>query len=190
MILLLLLGWSIKQLTLILGFELPGFSNLLPIIATIGLVLIVLEGALELGLKKSKIGLIKKSLFGALFSMIAMSLTLVYIFQYFGNTSFKTSLINAIPFCIISSAIAIPSARNLTIFNREFTTYESSLSDILGVLFFNFIVLNNSIDASSFGFFGLKLVIVIAVSFIATIGLLLSKIDHHVKFVPIILLIF
>ena len=190
-IMLLLLGWGIKQFTLLLEFQLPDFSKLLPILATIGLVLIVLEGSLELDFNKSKIGLVKKSLFGAFFSMIGMALILAFTFQYFGNNSFKINLINAIPFCIISSAIAIPSARNLTIFNREFTTYESSLSDILGVLFFNFIVLNNSIDPSSFAFFGLKLVIVIAVSFIATIGLslLLSKIDHHVKFVPIILLV-
>ena len=190
-ILLLLLGWGIKQLTLLFEFQLPDFSKLLPIFATIGLVLIVLEGSLELDLNKSKIGLVKKSLLGAFFSMIGMALLLAFTFQYFGNNSFKISLINAIPFCIISSAIAIPSARNLTIFNREFTTYESSLSDILGVLFFNFIVLNNNIDLSSFGFFGLQLVVVIAVSFIATIGLslLLSKIEHHVKFVPIILLV-
>jgi len=190
-ILLLLLGWGIKQFTLFLDFEIPDFSKLLPILATIGLILIVLEGSLELDFNKSKIALVKKSLLGALFSMIGMALLLAFMFQYFGNTSFKISLINAIPFCIISSAIAIPSARNLTDFNREFTTYESSLSDILGVLFFNFIVLNNSIDLSSFGFFGLKLGIVISVSLIATIllSLLLSKIDHHVKFVPIILLV-
>ncbi len=190
-ILLLLLGWGIKQFTLLLELQLPDFSKLLPILATIGLVLIVLEGSLELDFNKSKIRLVKKSLLGALFSMIGMALILAFAFQYFGNNSFKISLINAIPFCIISSAIAIPSARNLNVFNREFTTYESSLSDILGVLFFNFIVLNNSIDPSSFAFFGLKLVIVIAVSLIATIGLslLLSKIDHHVKFVPIILLV-
>lgn len=190
-ILLLLLGWGIKQFTLLLEYQLPDFSKLLPILATIGLVLIVLEGSLELDFNKSKIGLIKKSLLGALFSMIGMALLLAFAFQHFGNNPFKISLINAIPFCIISSAIAIPSARNLTIFNREFTTYESSVSDILGVLIFNFIALNNSIDLASFGFFGLKLVIVIAISFIATIGLslLLSKIDHHVKFVPIILLV-
>lgn len=190
-ILLLVLGWGIKQVTLLLEFKLPDFTELLPILATIGLVLIVLEGSLELEYNKSKVGLVKKSLIGALFPMIGMALLLAFIFQYYGNYSFKISLINAIPLCIISSAIAIPSARNLTTFDREFTTYESSLSDILGVLFFNFIALNESIELSSFGFFGLKFVIMISVSFIATIVLsrLLSKIDHHVKFVPIILLV-
>ena len=69
--------------------------------------------------------------------------------------------------------------------------YESSLSDILGVLFFNFLALNHTIDTNSFGYFGLELLIITVVSFIATIGLsfLLNKIEHHIKFVPIILLV-
>lgn len=190
-ILLLLLGWGIKQITLFLEFQLPDFSTLLPILATIGLVLIVLEGALELKFSKSKIGLVKKSLVGALFSMIVLALLLAFMFQYFGHAPFKISLINAIPLCVISSAIAIPSARNLTVFNGEYVTYESSLSDILGVLFFNFMVSNNTINIYSFGYFGLQLVIVIAVSIVATIGLalLLRKIEHNVKFVPIILMV-
>lgn len=120
-----------------------------------------------------------------------MATLLAFMLYYFGNHSFKVSLINAIPLCVISSAIAIPSARNLLTFNREFTTYESSLSDIIGVVFFNFVALNESITLSSFGFFGLDLIIMIVVSIVATLGLsfLLNKIDHHVKFVPIILLV-
>lgn len=98
---------------------------------------------------------------------------------------------NAIPFCVISSAIAIPSVRNLSSHNKEFVIYESSLSDILGVLLFNFLALNETIDRFSFGNFALQLLIITVVSFIATIGLsfLLTKIEHHIKFVPIILLV-
>ena len=190
-ILLLLLGWGIKQFTLFSEFQLPDFSKLLPLLATIGLVLIVLEGSLELGFNRSKIGLVKKSLLGALIPMFGMAIALALVFHYYGGYSFKNSLINAIPLCIISSAIAIPSARNLKLFNREFITYESSFSDIIGVLFFNFIVLNESINFFSFGIFGLNFLLMIVVSFVATIGLsiLLSKIDHHVKFAPIILLV-
>ena len=53
-ILLLILGWSVKQLTIMLGIQLPDFSPILPVLGTVGLVLIVLEGALELELNKSK----------------------------------------------------------------------------------------------------------------------------------------
>ena len=190
-ILLLILGWLVRQATLFLNVQLPDLSAILPILATIGLILIVLEGSLELELNKSKVGLIKKSLIGALIPILVMAFSLAYLFHYLGNYSFKDSLINAIPFCVISSAIAIPSVRNLASSNKEFVIYESSLSDIIGVIFFNFIALNEYFDLNSFGFFGLQLLVIILISFIATIGLsfLLSKIEHHIKFVPIILLV-
>lgn len=190
-ILLLLLGWAVRQLTVWFNFQLPDFSPVLPVLGTVGLILIVLEGSLELELNKSKLGLIRKSFFGALLPMIALAFLLAFAFRYFGDFSLKDSLINAIPFCVISSAIAIPSVRNLSSYDKEFVIYESSLSDILGVLLFNFLALNAIIDTNSFGQFALQLLIIAVVSFIATIGLsfLLSKIDHHIKFVPIILLV-
>lgn len=190
-ILLLVLGWAVRQLTLLLDIHLPDFSPILPVLGTVGLILIVLEGSLELELNKSKFGLIRKSFFGALIPMIALAFLLAFAFKYFGHFGLKDSLTNAIPFCVISSAIAIPSVRNLSSHNKEFVIYESSLSDILGVLLFNFIALNVVIDRYSFGNFALQLLIIISVSFIATIGLsfLLSKIEHHIKFVPIILLV-
>lgn len=163
----------------------------MPILGTIGLVLIVLEGSLELELNKSKIGLIKKSSLGALFPLLALAFSLAYLFQYYGGYSFKDSLTNAIPFCVISSAIAIPSVRNLSSREKEFVIYESSLSDILGVIFFNFISFNTYFGIETFGNLLLEIIMIIVVSFIATIGLsfLLNKIDHHIKFVPIILLV-
>lgn len=190
-ILLLLLGWSVRELTILLDIHLPDFSPILPILGTVGLILIVLEGALELELNKSKFGLIRKSFFGALIPMIALAFIIAIVFSYYANTNLKDSLTNAIPFCVISSAIAIPSVRNLSTHNKEFVIYESSLSDILAVLIFNFLSLNEIIDQNSFGTFALQIVIITIVSFIATIGLsyLLSKIDHHIKFVPIILLV-
>ena len=190
-ILLLLLGWLVRELTNFFSFQLPDFSSVLPILGTIGLILIVLEGSLELELNQSKFKLIRKSFLGAFIPIIAMAFTVAYLFQYYGGYSLKNSLVNAIPFCVISSAVAIPSVRNLGTSNKEFIIYESSLSDIFGVIFFNFIALNEIFDSATFGRFGLQLLIMIIVSFIATIGLslMLSKINHHIKFVPIILLV-
>ena len=190
-ILLLLLGTAVKQLSVLFDIRLPDFSSVLPVLGTVGLILIVLEGSLELELNKSKFSLIRKSFFGALLPMVALAFLLAFAFRYFGNFSWKDSLTNAIPFCVISSAIAIPSVRNLSKQNKEFVIYESSLSDILGVLIFNFLVLNETVNAASFGNFALQLLIIAVVSFIATIGLsfLLNKIDHHIKFIPIILLV-
>lgn len=190
-ILLLLLGWVVKQITSLLSINLPDLTSILPIFGTIGLILIVLEGSLELELNKSKTGLILKSFFGALLPIIAMSFLLAYLFRHFGDYTLKYSLTNAIPFCIISSAIAIPSVRYINKIHREFVIYESSLSDILGVIFFNFIAFNETFGSPTFARFGLQLLLIIVVSFIATIGLsyLLSKINHHIKFIPIFLLV-
>lgn len=190
-ILLLVLGWTVKQLTTWFEIALPDFSPILPVLGTVGLILIVLEGSLELELNRSKFPLITKSFIGALLPMLALAFLLAYSFRYFGGFGLKDSLTNAIPFCVISSAIAIPSVRNLSSRNREFIIYESSLSDILGVLLFNFLALNETINFGSFREFALQLAIIAVVSFVATIGLsfLLSKIEHHIKFVPIILLV-
>lgn len=116
---------------------------------------------------------------------------LAFAFQHFGNVSFKTGLANAIPFAIISSAIAIPSAQQLSASDKEFVTYESSLSDIFGVILFNFITLNDNIGTQSIGKFILDMLIILVVTFAATLLLsfLLSKIKHHVKFIPIILMV-
>ena len=188
-ILLLLLGWSIHQVTNLLGFSLPSFGGILPVLGTVGLILIVLEGSLDLELNASKMAIIKKSAFGATFSVVLVAAVLAGAFSMATSSSFKDCLTNAIPFCIISSAIAIPTARNLVSSEKEFVVYESSISDILGVVAFNFVALNEVIDGFAFAHFGFQIILVTVISFVATIGLsvMLNKIMHHVKFVPIIL---
>lgn len=190
-ILLLFLGWGVKQLTDLFHLELPDLDPLLPILGTIGLIVIVLEGALDLEINKSKIPLIKKTVTTAFIPMVLLGFILAFVFVYFGEYDFKKSLTSAIPLCVISSAIAIPSVKHLRRQNREFVTYESSLSDILGVLFFNFVAFNITIDFSSFLMFIFHLVLITIISFFATVGLsfLLSRIDHHIKFAPIIVLV-
>ncbi|MGZ5242998.1 MAG: sodium:proton antiporter [Bacteroidia bacterium] len=190
-ILLLALGWAVRQASNFIGLEIPNLTPLLPILGSVGLILIVLEGSLELELDKSKAPLIKKSFFMAFIPMAVLATAIAYTLHYFTGAGFKDSLTNALPLCVISSAIAIPSVKNLTSTNREFVIYESSLSDILGVLLFNFFALNAIINYSSLGYFVLQLLVIFVVSFIATGGLsfLISRIEHPIKFAPIILLV-
>jgi hypothetical protein len=190
-ILLLLTGWGLNQLTAFTEISIPDLNPFLPGLGTIGLILIVLEGSLELEFNRSKIPLIRKALFISFLSLTGLAALLTVLFHYFEEVPLKIALINAIPLCVISSAIAIPSVRSQAGANREFIVYESSLSDILGILFFNFMVFNTVIDSHSFVQFGLQLAIIAIISFLATTGLslLLNKIEHHIKFAPIILLI-
>lgn len=190
-ILLLVLGWIVREVTFILDIEVPDLSTVLPVLGTIGLILIVLDSSLELEMNKSKLTCVRKSFLGALISMVVLAFFLALLFYILGHYSFKNSLINAIPFCVISSAVAIPSVMNQSKFTKEFIVYESSFSDSLGILFFNFIALNQVINLLTVGSFLLQILLMVIISIVATIGLslLLSKIEHHIKFVPIIVLI-
>jgi cell volume regulation protein A len=190
-ILLLVLGYAVKEASFFLGIRIPDISPILPILGTVGLILIVLEGALELQLSKDKLPFIAKTLWVALLPMLVMSFGLAWAFSYFGDVNFKIALGNAIPFAVISSAIAIPSARNLSLENKEFVTYESSFSDIFGVVFFNFIVENEHLNTQVFGHFIGQIIFILIISFVATLALayFLNSIRHHIKFAPIILII-
>lgn len=191
-VLLLLLGWGVRQGTILLHLDVPNLMPLLPVLGTTGLILIVLEGAMDLQLDRSKLPWIGKSFFMALLPILLLSgLFAALFYGVDGGITYKDALVNAIPFAIISSAIAIPSSRYLLAVNKEFITYESSFSDILGVVCFNFIAINQVINGmavvQALGDFLIMLLITVA----ASIGLvfLLSRIKHHVKYLPIILMI-
>lgn len=191
-LLLLLLGWLVKETSGFFNINIPDLSGFLPFLGTVGLVLIVLDGSLELEFNASKKSVIKKSFLLAIVPITILAFFLALLFTYMGaGISFKDSLMNAIPFCVISSSVAISSVKNLSQADSEFIIYESSFSDILGVLFFNFIALNSVINMHSVVNFTLQLALITVVSFIATFSLsyLLGVIQHPIKFVPIILLV-
>ncbi|HBG71705.1 MAG: sodium:proton antiporter [Bacteroidetes bacterium GWF2_43_63] len=190
-ILLLLIGWLLRQIAIQFNINVPDLTEALPVIGTIGLILIVLEGSMDLELNRSKKKVVIHSTLMAFLPMLILGAGLAIIVQNVTDVSFKTALINVIPLCVISSAIAIPSAQLLSKANRELVTYESSLSDIIGVVIFNFVALNDSFGWLTFGNFFLQILITLAISFVGIMGLsvLLHSITHHVKFVPIIMLI-
>ncbi|PKP42722.1 MAG: sodium:proton antiporter [Bacteroidetes bacterium HGW-Bacteroidetes-10] len=190
-ILLLVLGWLLQELTTFLGIKVPDFTTTLPVLGSVGLILIVLDGSMELDFNKSKLKLISKSFLGSLFSIFAIAFAIAWLFYMIDDQSFNSALVNAIPISIISSAIAIPSSRNMSRRHREFIVYDTSFSDIVGVIFFTFVAMSTKYTLGAFVDFGLELLLMVVISTIATVGLsfLLSKLDHHIKFIPIILLV-
>ncbi|MBC7556334.1 MAG: cation:proton antiporter [Chryseobacterium sp.] len=188
-ILLLAIGWLLNQISGLSGFNIPDLNVILPILGTIGLILIVLEGSLELELNRSKKSLVTRTLLISTASVLIMTFASAAWLYYEWGISFRESLINVTPFCIISSSIAIPSAINLTSAKREFIIYESSISDIVGVIFFNFVTFGTAITLSGgFHFIG-QFLLMILISIVASLilAILLSKIDHHIKYGPIII---
>lgn len=190
-ILLLLLGWGSRQLVQVTGLQIPDLSLALPILGTVGLILIVLEGSLELELKRANLPVIRKSLILATVPMLIMAFYLTWMLVYYQGGSFRNTLVNVIPLCVISSAIAIPTVKSLQKNLRDFVIYESSFSDIIGVLFFNFVILNEYVSGVSIGHFLLDVLIMMLISFVAAAGLalLLRYNNHHIKFIPIIMIV-
>jgi Kef-type K+ transport system membrane component KefB len=187
-ILLLLSGIGLRYLADLFSFDAPNFTRILPLVGTVGLILIVLEGSLELKLDKEKSGLIKKSLASAFFILIITSTGIALFYYYLTGENFRTCFLNAVPLGVISSAIAIPSASSLPLNRKDFIIYESSLSDIFGVILFNFIISNDVINAFSFVNLGWQTFLILVISGLFCLALLylLKRITHHLKFFLII----
>lgn len=117
------------------------FFPLLEIFGIIGLIMIVLEAALDLELKRDKINVIIKSLLVAILGL-AMSLLVASAIIYYmiPNMDWLTSVLYATPLSILSSAIIIPSVGKLSEEKREFHVYESTFSDIIGIMLFYFVL--------------------------------------------------
>lgn len=118
-----------------------ALDTILEILGNIGLVMIVLEAALDLKLEREKTGLIIRSFIIAVLgiggSMFAIGGFFLYIFP---STSFYTAIVYATPLSIMSSAIIIPSVGRLTGKKKEFMVYESTFSDIVGIMVFYFMI--------------------------------------------------
>ncbi len=116
-------------------------DSILEIIGNVGLVMIVLEAALDLKLEREKSGLIFKSFIVANLGIAGSMFALAFFFMYiFPGTTLYTAIVYAIPLSIMSSAIIIPSVGRLTGKKKEFMVYESTFSDILGIMVFYFMI--------------------------------------------------
>ncbi|MBN4052437.1 cation:proton antiporter [Sphingobacteriaceae bacterium AH-315-L07] len=164
-------------------FEIEGINlfPLLEVLGIVGLIMIVLEAALDLELKREKWTIIWKSFTIALLGLIATAFAIAFVIHYFIEMSRITALIYAIPLAIVSSAIVIPSVLNLEPNKKEFMIYESTFADILGIMFFYLLIGNADqssvmvvlIDVSINVFFS------VFVSIIASYALVLTF--QHVK---------
>lgn len=190
-LLLLSLGILIKQLVDYFNFKTFDFTKILPALGTLGLILIVFEGALELKYSKEKNAIIKKTFFSALVTLLLTCASITFMISYLTHQNFYLCFVNAIPFCVVSSSIAIPSSAGISKTKREFIIYESSFSDILAIILFNFAISNQQFDVSAFTGLGFELIIILLFAAISCVCLLylIGHIKHHIKFFLIISLI-
>jgi len=162
---------------------------ILGLLGTVGLIMIVLEAALELELKREKYIPIAKAMAIALVGLLASTYIAAEILFYFyggEGMSIEKAWIYATPLSILSSAIIIPSVSGLSSVKKEFHIYESTFSDILGILVFYYLIEPfkgaGNHDLSLIAYSGNTL-LTIAVSFIASyvIILIFQTIKSHTK---------
>ena len=186
-LLLITLGITFQYLFKFLKTPAFDFFPLLEIIGIVGLIMIVLEAALELELKKEKLVPIVKALGVAAIGLIASTYAAAYILVYgFEGMTLTSALVYATPLSILSSAIIIPSVVSLSAIKKEFHVYESTFSDILGIMLFYFLVgtaTSTSEENSGIGMFSLNILLTIIVSLLASylIIFVFQKIQSSVK---------
>lgn len=112
------------------------FNFILEVLGTVGLILIVLDGSLGLKLLRSKTGIILKSLFVSLITLGGTSYVSALFLNYFFQLPVIHSLLLTVPLSILSSAILLPSIDSVEENKREFLIYESTFSDIIGIIVF------------------------------------------------------
>lgn len=165
--------------------EIPDFKGSLEILGTVGLIMIVLEAALELELKREKLWPIIKSMAVALIGLVASAyVAALILYQFIPNMTMQSAWLYATPLSILSSAIIIPSVGGLAEEKKEFHIYESTFSDIMGIMMFYFLTgkLNPAEDTGASGF-ALNLVLTIVIALVASYAIILvfQKIKSQAK---------
>jgi NhaP-type Na+/H+ or K+/H+ antiporter len=148
-LLLIILGMGLHGVVSATNLETPDLTPILEVLGIIGLIMIVLEASLDLELTGGKRKIISKAFFTALVNLILCSVLIGLVMRIYLDVDYTTGLLYAVPFSIMSSAIIIPSVASLSEEKREFMIYESTFSDILGIMLFYFLI--SSLESSGFG---------------------------------------
>jgi potassium/hydrogen antiporter len=187
-VLLILTGIAARQVMDRFDLHLGWVDPLVPIVGTLGLILIVLEGALDLSLRRERLPVIMGASFVMLAGFIASAAGFTLLFHHALGLGFAPAALAAVSVSVISSAVAIPSVTGLRDHTREFVVYESSLSDIVGVLvFYAWLESGGAFEHFVPALFGGMLASLVA-AIVAGIGLLylINRVDGHVRFLPLL----
>ena len=168
-------------------FEEPNVVPLLEVLGSVGLIMIVLEAALDLKLTRQNRGMIGRTFLVTIIELSATTAFLAAVFHIGMNAPWVNAIVYAVPLSILSSAIIIPSVENCAHKVKEFMIYQSTFSDIIGIMFFYFLVegFSNPVGGTAewliqFGWtFGVS--IIISAVFAYLLVLLLKNIKTQLK---------
>ncbi|MFA9371593.1 MAG: cation:proton antiporter [Labilibaculum antarcticum] len=184
-LMLILLGVGLQYILKHFNAETLNFFPILEVLGIVGLIMIVLEAALELELKREKLVPILKSFTVALTGLILSTWAVVLIlYNFIPGMTMQSAWLYATPLSILSSAIIIPSVSGLSASKKEFHIYESTFSDIMGIMMFYFLTgkLNPAEDSGVTGFAG-NILLTIIISLVASYAIILifQRIKSQVK---------
>lgn len=157
--------------------------TILELLGVIGLIMIVLEGALDLKITPDKRKLITRSFLAAASVLFITTIAIGDILHFAFDIPFVQALPYAVAMGVISSSIAIPSVNNLSADKKEFIIYESTFSDILGIMMFNYVISEKLLSFATAGTFFLNLLLITAISIMSTLLLMLlfRYLKGHIK---------
>jgi len=167
-LLLIVLGVALKGLVSATGMETPNLTPILEVLGTIGLIMIVLEASLDLELEREKRKVISKAFFTSLVTLLLSAIIIGLVMKVYLKVDMTTGLLYAVPLSIMSSAIIIPSVSALSSHKREFMVYESTFSDILGIMLFYFLI--SSMEAESVGEMGLDVLLNLSLTVLVSVA--------------------
>ncbi len=161
------------------------FLSTLEVLGIVGLIMIVLEAALDLELSKEKVPIIGKSLSVALLGLLGSTAAAAAVLHYLSGIELLQSIVYAIPLSVMSSAIICPSVTELETEKKEFMIFESTFSDVLGIMLFYFMLsfAESGEMSGAAAEFGISLFLTLLVSVVASIVLIIffQNIKAHVK---------
>lgn len=159
-------------------------SSTVEVFGILGLIIIVLEAGLDLRVSRKKLKLIRNAFLSALIIFALSAAACSALLYYYLEEEYLHCLIYAIPLSVVSSAIVIPSISHLEEDKKEFLVYETSFSDILGIMLFNYVIAGNLLQAGNIALFFGSLILAIALSVVLSILILfmLTRIKTRIRF--------
>lgn len=194
-LMLLVLGIGLREASTALDAEVDVPLEFLQFVGVLGLIIILLEAGLDLSMSKEKLPMIKRATASSLFVLALTTAGIAIIIYVAFGQAWLSSIVYAVPLAVISSTMVASSIGHLTKNKREFLTYESALSDVFGILLFNFLIAGQRLDPGVVTVEVLGLIAAVLASIGISIGLvfLLAKVDVNIKaflIISVLLLIY
>ena len=183
-LLLILTGVAIREALIYYKASISIPHSTMEMFGIIGLIIIVLEAGLDLRVSKKKLKLIRNAFFSSLFIFLLSAAACSAMLFYYLEEPFIHCLVYAIPLSVVSSAIVIPSVSHFEEDKKEFLVYETSFSDIIGIMLFNYVIAGNLLRITNIvKFFGsVTLAIILSVVLSVIILFMLTRIKTKIRF--------